>query len=139
MRILCLIVALFAVARGAHADPTLRVIVHPKNPITTLSKQFVADAFLKKRTRWSDDTVIQPVDLPQKHSVRAKFCKAVLDRDVGAVRRYWAQLVFSGRGVPPPDVASEDEVVAYVAKHPGSIGYVTSTVTLTGVKAVGVE
>jgi ABC-type phosphate transport system substrate-binding protein len=117
----------------------VRVIVNPKNPATKVSKQFISDAFLKKRTRWGNDSALQPVDLGQKHSVRARFSRSLLDRDVAAVRRYWAQLVFSGRGVPPPEVSDEDAVIAYVAKNPGAIGYVSASSTLTGVKAVAIE
>ncbi len=117
----------------------VRVIVNAKNPTTRVSKQFVADAFLKKRTRWRGDAAIQPVDLVQKHSVRARFSRSMLDRDVAAVRRYWAQLVFSGRGVPPPEVPDEDAVIEYVAKNSGAIGYVSASATLSGVKAVVVD
>jgi ABC-type phosphate transport system substrate-binding protein len=134
------IAALLAGCGDASAESdSVRVIVNAKNPTTKVSKQFVADAFLKKRTRWGGDSPIQPVDLGQKHSVRAKFSRSVLDRDVAAVRRYWAQLVFSGRGVPPPEVTDEDAVIAYVAKNAGAIGYVSAGATLTGVKAVSIE
>ncbi len=138
--ILVLVVAVFVGwANAMVSSEGVRVIVNAKNPATKLSRQFVADAFLKKRTRWSNESAIQPVDLGQKHEVRAKFSRVVLGRDVGAVRRYWAQLVFSGRGVPPPEVADEDAVVAYVAKNPGAVGYVSTSTTLTGVKAVAIE
>jgi len=135
-----LLAAVFAGCADAAADgDSVRVIVNAKNPTAKVSKQFVADAFLKKRTRWSGDSPIQPVDLGQKHSVRAKFSRSILDRDVSAVRRYWAQLVFSGRGVPPPEVTDEDAVIAYVAKNAGAIGYVSASATLSGVKAVPIE
>jgi ABC-type phosphate transport system substrate-binding protein len=133
------IVALAGCADAVAESGGVRVIVNAKNPATTLSKQFVADAFLKKRTRWRGDDAIQPVDLGQKHSVRARFSRSILERDVAAVRRYWAQLVFSGRGVPPPEVADEDAVIAYVAKNAGAIGYVSASTTLTGVKAVPID
>ncbi|HEY4176061.1 MAG TPA: hypothetical protein VGM90_04490 [Kofleriaceae bacterium] len=132
--------AVLVVAPQAIAeDVRMRVIVHKENPASKLSKQFIADAFLKKRTRWGDDAAIQPVDLGARDGVRAKFSHDVLDRDVTAVKRYWAQLVFSGRGVPPPEVGSEADAVAYVAKHPGAIAYVSSTASLDGVKAITVE
>lgn len=134
--------AILAYATGpttADNEQRVRVIVNADNRITKVSKQFIADAFLKKRTRWGDDSAIQPVDLGQKNAVRSRFTRTYLDRDVSAVRRYWAQLVFSGRGVPPPEVGSEDDVVEYVAKNPGAIGYVSASAQLEGVKAVNVE
>jgi ABC-type phosphate transport system substrate-binding protein len=139
MRAWIVCIALLLAVGNARADERVRVIVHKENPATKLSKQFIADAFLKKRTRWGDDAAIQPVDLGARDGVRAKFSRDVLDRDVTAVKRYWAQLVFSGRGIPPPEVPSEAEAIAYVAKHPGAIAYVSSTATLEGVKAIAVE
>nr|HEX4317950.1 hypothetical protein [Kofleriaceae bacterium] len=129
------------IALRADADPALaiRVIVHAKAPETRLDRRFVSDVFLKKRTRWDDDREILPVDLKQDSRVREKFTHDVLGRDIEAVRRYWAQVVFSGRGVPPPELDSEADVVKYVAGHPGAIGYVSSTAELAGVKAIEVD
>jgi ABC-type phosphate transport system substrate-binding protein len=138
MRWLACLLVLVAVAR-AEPTPGVRVIVNAKNPATRLERRFVADAFLKKRTRWDDDAQIQPVDLGQRSSERAEFSREVLDRDVSSVRRYWAQQVFSGRGVPPPEVSNDADVVHYVAEHPGGIGYVSAAAGLSGVKAVEVE
>lgn len=133
------LVLLLALTDARADDVHVRVIVHKENPTTKLSKQFIADAFLKKRTRWTNDAAIQPVDLGARDSVRAKFSKDVLDRDVTAVKRYWAQLVFSGRGVPPPEVGSEADAVAYVAKHAGAIAYVSTNASLDGVKVIVIE
>jgi ABC-type phosphate transport system substrate-binding protein len=132
---------MIAIAGLAHAEPNgaVRVIINPSNSAVRLDHRFVADAFLKKRTRWDDDHAIQPADLSQKSGVRDRFSRDVLERDVASVRRYWAQQVFSGHGVPPPELASETDVVKYVAAHPGAIGYVGANVALTGVKVVEVE
>jgi len=139
MRAAIIFLVLVAFAARALAEPEIRVIVHAKNPAAKLDKQFVADAFLKKRTRWGNDSAIQVVDLGVKTAARATFSRAMLGRTVDAVRRYWAQLVFSGRGVPPPELGTEADVVAYVAAHPGAIGYVSSGADLVGVKTVEVQ
>jgi len=126
---------------AATAEPAagFRVIVNPANPIDKLDKRVVAEVFLKKRTRWDGDRAIQPVDLGQKSGVRGAFSHDVLGRDVVSVRRYWAQLVFSGRGVPPPELATDGDVVKFVAAHSGAIGYVAAGVALAGVKVVEVD
>jgi ABC-type phosphate transport system substrate-binding protein len=125
----------------ATAEPAggFRVIVNPANPVDKLDRRVVSDAFLKKRTRWEDDRAIQPVDLGQRTSVRGAFSREVLGRDVASVRRYWAQLVFSGRGVPPPELATDGDVVKFVAAHGGAIGYVAAGAALAGVKVVEVD
>ena len=137
-RIVMTMVIVLSVRAGAEPNG-LRVIINSKSSATKLDKRFVADVFLKKRTHWDDAAAIQPIDLGQKSSVREQFSRDVLDRDVASVRRYWAQLVFSGRGVPPPEVGSETEVVKYVAAHAGAIGYVSAGTELKGVKVLEIE
>lgn len=125
----------------ARAEPAagFHVIVNPANPAARLDRRFLSEAFLKKRTRWANDSAIQPVDLGQKSAARAAFSHGVLGRDVVSVRRYWAQQVFSGRGVPPPEFATDSEVIKFVASRKGAIGYVAAGVALDGVKVVEVE
>jgi ABC-type phosphate transport system substrate-binding protein len=135
----CIVLFLIAVTFvTSHAD-VLRVIAHPKTPVSKVDKKFVTDAFLKKRTRWNDDLAIRPVDLGASSSVRRRFSEELLGRTVEAVRRYWSQQVFSGRGVPPPQVSSEDAVVDYVLKNPGAVGYVTESTDVRGAKVIHVR
>ena len=131
-----LVIALLA---GTVTAEEYRVIVNAKNPATSIDKRFLADAFLKKRTRWSNDTVIKPVDQTAKSAARQRFTSSILDRTVAAVRRYWAQVVFSGRGVAPPEVATDADVVKYVANNPGAIGYVGVDADVRGVKVIEVK
>jgi ABC-type phosphate transport system substrate-binding protein len=125
----------------ASAEPggAFRVIVNSANSAVKLDKQFVAEAFLKKRTRWDDDHALRPVDLGQQSGARGAFSHDILGRDVASVRRYWAQQVFSGRGVPPPELATDSDVVKFVAAHSGAIGYVAAGAALAGVKIVEVD
>lgn len=138
---LLVLVSLVVLAPDVRAEPsvTVRVIVSTSITATRLDRQLVSDAFLKKRTRWDDDSAILPVDRRQDSQVRDVFSRKVLRRDVVSVRRYWAQLVFSGRGVPPPELDSDQQVVKYVSSHPGAIGYVSSAAELSGVHVVEVE
>lgn len=124
---------------AAPAPPPYRVIVNAKNPVTRLPRKLVTEAMLKKTTRWSDGSVIKPVDLVPDSSVRRVFSEEVLKRSVESVRAYWQQIVFSGRDVPPPELANDAEVVKFVASHDGALGYVSGAATLDGVKAVVVE
>ncbi len=133
-------VLVLAPIRGASADspqpPPFVVIVHPDNPHPSLERGFVAEAFLKKTTRWPNGDVIKPVDLQPDSPVREKFSNAVLKRSVAAVKSYWQQIIFAGRDVPPPELASEDEIVKYVPGHANAIGYVSGRVRLGDVRVV---
>jgi hypothetical protein len=108
----------------AREAPEFLVIAHAANPYREVSEQFVAEAMLKKTTRWSHGENIRPVDLPATSPVRQRFSRRVLKRSVAAVRSYWQQRIFTGRDVPPPELDSDEAVVRYVSKHVGAIGYV---------------
>jgi ABC-type phosphate transport system substrate-binding protein len=139
MQALALILAMscaLAFAQTAIPAPPYRVIVNPRNSIGQVARSFLADAFLKKTTRWRNGEVILPVDLGGDSPTRRKFTEEVLSRSVAAVRNYWQQLIFSGRDIPPPELDTEQEVVLYVLKHPGAVGYVSGTAEIGGAKVL---
>lgn len=127
---------LVSLAAGQPA-PTLQVIVNATNPIVSLSREQVADLFLKRVTRWSDGTPVAPVDHSAASILRAAFCREVIGRPLSAVKAYWEERVFSGRAAPPEIKATSEAVVAFVEANPGAIGYVPTGVMLPGgVKAL---
>jgi ABC-type phosphate transport system substrate-binding protein len=131
--------ALHIAASSAAPGVSFRVVVNPSNPSNAVERRFLAEAFLKKTTRWADGSTIRPVDLNGESPVRQKFSEDVLGRSVVAVKNYWQQIVFSGRDLPPPELDTDDEVVRYVAKHDGAIGYVSGVVNVEHVKIVTVR
>lgn len=126
-------------AEPSRPAPAYRVIVNPKNAVTAVDRQFLEDAFFKRVTRWPDARVIRPADLHTKSTARSRFSREILDRSVAAVRAYWQQRVFSGRGVPPPEFGTEEQVVQYVLQHEGAVGYVSADADLKGSKLIAVR
>jgi ABC-type phosphate transport system substrate-binding protein len=115
-----------------------RVVVHPDNPIDSVDRKVLADAFLKKVSRWPDNELIRPVDRADSE-VRDRFSLEVVGRSVAAVRSYWQQLIFSGRGVPPPELDGDEAVLKYVLKHRGAVGYVSAGADVGRAKVVAVK
>jgi len=112
------------------------LVAQRENPESALSRDFLSDAFLKKTTRWGTGDAIRPVDQRADSPVRAAFSASVLRRSVAAVRSYWQQRIFSGRGVPPPEVESDLAVIRYVREHPGAVGYVSGQADTREVKVL---
>jgi ABC-type phosphate transport system substrate-binding protein len=128
----------------AHAETTapgdFRVIVNVHNPAGSAAREFLADVFLKRASRWESGEPARPVDLRPDSGARRAFSLGILKRPVAAVRRYWQQRIFSGRDVPPPELDSDESVTRYVATHAGAIGYVSFSVQLgDGVKVLSVR
>jgi ABC-type phosphate transport system substrate-binding protein len=125
------------VARASETTPAaFVVVVNGQNATTSMSREFLAHAFLKKVSHWDGGEVIRPVDQRADSSVRGAFSGDVLRRTVGAVRSYWQQRIFSGGELPPPELDSDEAVVRYVAKYPGAVGYVSPSAKLGDTKAI---
>jgi ABC-type phosphate transport system substrate-binding protein len=113
-----------AAVRGRAED--FKVIVHPSNPAASVSRGQLAAIFLRKSAQWPNGTPAQPVDRTEDAQVREGFSKEMLGRSASAVKSYWVQRLFSGRGLPPPEKPSEAEVLDYVGSHAGAVGYAES-------------
>ena len=136
------VVAAFALRAGdsrATGASAWRVIVNPSNPASSVERRFLADVFLKKVTRWPTGDGVRPVDLREEATARQRFSEDVIERSVASVKSYWAQLVFSGRDVPPPELDNDEEVVRFVLKNAGAVGYVSPGAALDRAKALNVR
>ena len=114
-----------AAERVHKRDDDFAIVVSALNPTPSMPREQVARMFLKKVSRWPSGEVALPVDLPADAPVRATFTRMVLVRTVASVRAYWQQRIFSGREVPPPEEASEADVLEYVRTHPSAIAYIS--------------
>jgi hypothetical protein len=126
-------------ALAADAPSPFRVVAHRDVPGASVSREFLANVFLKNISRWPDNQAIRPVDLRMDTAARKAFSEAVLRRSLSAVKAYWQQRIFSGRGVPPPALDSDQAIIDYVASHPGAVGYISGTTPVATVKVMTVK
>ena len=142
IRSLSLIVALLALAAPLFAQARQSkyvIIVRADCPIASAERAFIEQVFLKKITHWGNDEVIRPVDLTATSPVRQRFTEEMLGKSVEAVTSYWQQRIFSGRDLPPPEMANDEELIQYVQQHRGAIGYVANGTALGGLRILTVE
>jgi ABC-type phosphate transport system substrate-binding protein len=133
------IAAAFALLLGVSAlaaEPSFKVIIHDSNPVRSMSRADVASLFLRKKTQWPSGAHATPVDLSDSSAARAAFSQAVLQKSVSGVKSYWRHLVFAGRGVPPSEKSSEQDVVQVVKSDPNAIGYVSGAADLSGTRVL---
>lgn len=123
---------------GFAAQENYIVIVHPDNTSSALSKGKISQLLLKKSSRWDDGLSAEPIDLDAKSPTREAMSRDVHGRSVNSIKSYWQRQIFSGRSVPPPEVGSDADVIAFVSSNPGGIGYVSASASLSGVKAITV-
>jgi ABC-type phosphate transport system substrate-binding protein len=124
------------VPSGATAGP-FTIVVNASRP-ATLTREQVAEIFMKRAVRWSDGTPVTPFDLSVQDPTRQVFSKEVLGQSSDAIVSYWQHQLFTGR-VKPPLVKTPTDLLQVVASTPGAIGYVSEGTELPeGVKAVTV-
>lgn len=116
-----------------------RVVVHPDNPVDALTQAELSRLFLKKVTTWPEGGKVEPVDQIDAAPVRSAFSSAIHGRQVSAIKAYWNKVIFSGRGLPPPELEGDREIVAFVRSHPRGIGYVSSGTDTSALKVLRVE
>jgi ABC-type phosphate transport system substrate-binding protein len=81
-----------------------------------------------------------PVDQSGTSAVRNAFSQSVLGMPVAAAVQYWQKQMFDTNPLRPPPVKGSDaDVIAFVAKNEGAVGYVSRAVVLpAGVKAIAI-
>ena len=141
-RILAIIAALavLLIIRGPSQaqEPGYRVIVHNDNPTSTVAKSKLSQYFLRKDLKWEHGTSVDPVDLGGDSSVREAFSLDVHGRSVSSIEKFWQRQIFSGRGVPPPEVGGDRQAIDHVRNNAGAIGYVSPQAAVDQVKVLTV-
>jgi ABC-type phosphate transport system substrate-binding protein len=126
-------------APAASRGEGFRIVVNGEHPGDAVTRQVLADVFLRRATRWSDGGPIQVVDQSLKSEVRVEFTEEVLELTSMAVMSYWQQQLLRGGERPPAVKPSDAEVLEFVAKTRGAIGYVSAEAeALEGVKVLEV-
>lgn len=134
---LILLLAFPSMATLIQAGDSVKVIVHPSNPISTLKKSQVSSYFLKKATSWDSGRKVLPVDQNETSQVRISFTEEIHGKEVHSVLSYWQKQIFSGRDVPPVEKNSDREVIAFVRENADAIGYVSEGAAASdGIKVV---
>src|SRR5258708_36484289 len=74
--------AFVAVVSADGRPPAYRVIVNPANDASSVDREFLADAFLKKATTWPTSETIRPADLAGSSPGPRQFSNHVPPRTV---------------------------------------------------------
>jgi hypothetical protein len=120
-------------------EAAFKVNGNENNPVTTVKPKVPSDMFLKKTGKWENGLEIRPVDLKDSSPLRDSFSRQVHQRTVSSFQAYWQRQIFSGRDVPPPEKATDDDVITYVGVHAGAVGYVSPNAKLVKVKVLTVQ
>ena len=115
----------------------VKVIANASVKADTISAAELKHVFLEEKNSLADGTHVEPV-LQKSGPVHEAFLQAYLGRSADDLQMYYRTLVFTGRGFTPKALGSDGEVVAYVARTRGAIGYVSSAASVGGVRTLAI-
>ncbi len=127
-------VFVFMASPAIHAAD-VKVIANPSIEVSSVSTEEIRNVFLETKTSLSDGSRAEPV-LAKGGPTHEAFLKKVIGRTDPSLQVYYRSLVFTGKAAMPKSFANDDDVVRYVAKTKGAIGYVSAETSTEGVKTL---
>lgn len=120
-RILITLIGCLCAVSAFAADEGFAVIAHPglaKTDLATLQRLYAGRALSV------GEVSAIPVNLSSGSPLRQLFLQTVMGQSEDQYVAYWLVRRYVGKGAPPLELNTVEEVVAHVAAMPGALGYV---------------
>ena len=131
---LAVMLAMWVVAAPGAALAGDFIVVVNKASTVKVDKAMVTKIYQGDLRSWPDGTPVAAFDQAENSPIRASFCTDVIGKSVANLRALWAQMVFSGKALPPKQLASDDEVKKAVSGAKGGVGYIKASAIDDSVK-----
>jgi hypothetical protein len=130
-----LLLAVMAASPGAPvlANNNIVVIGHagvPRIDTATVQRPYTGRAIE------ADGTPVQVINLPAGHALRLRFLSSYLQTDDERYRAYWTVRRHVGKGIPPREIDNPADLIEFVMKTPGAVGYADATQLKAGVNVI---
>jgi TonB family protein len=138
--LVCLLITVgFIIAAVMNVAPgDVKIICNVSVRADSISAGELKSVFLLQRRTLKDDSPVVPV-LEKSGDAHEAFLRQYLDRGSEEMQTYYQRLVFTGKRSMPKELNSDTEVVPYVARTRGAIGYVSDVAATEGVKVLVVS
>jgi ABC-type phosphate transport system substrate-binding protein len=138
MKSLYLFLALLTISAASATAADIKVIANSSVGATSVSSDELKGVFLATKSSLSDGSHVEPV-LLKGGAVHEAFLKDYVGKTDSGLETYYRSLVFTGKGSMPKQFATDAEVVAFVEKTKGAIGYVAAATASGSAKVLEVK
>jgi ABC-type phosphate transport system substrate-binding protein len=135
---LLIFVALLAFAASARARAQVLIIANDSVAASDISHAELREVFTGAASQIKGAAQVVPV-LLREGPVHEEFLSTYVGKSDAAFRAGWRSLLFSGQNTMPKTLSSDADVVEYVARTRGAIGYITHSSPHSGVKTLTVR
>jgi TonB family protein len=115
----------------------VKIIANLSVKANSISTGELRGVFLADRTSLKDGSHVEPV-FERSGPAHEIFLREFLRESNESLQSHYGALVFTGKAAMPKSFNSDDEVLAYVARTRGAIGYVRDSAGTEGVKVLAV-
>lgn len=133
---LSLVLVSLTIAGSALAAAVL--VANPSVPVDELSHGDVQKVYLGKKGNWSDGSRIV-LSMLKGGDVSAEFLKTNVKKSQKQFGTFWKKAVFSGTGEMPADFDTEADLLMFVSRTPGAVGYVDEANVNDTVKVITIK
>lgn len=105
---------------GAKATESVVIIGHSDVPNVT---QDAVQKLFTGRTVAIDGVLVTPVNAQSGAQLRADFLQTFLNQTEEKYQAYWTVRQFVGKGRPPRNLTSTEEIIKFVRTTKGAVGY----------------
>jgi ABC-type phosphate transport system substrate-binding protein len=116
----------------------VRIAVNASSPLTVIQKSTLTKIYLNGKSRWDQGGTITPCIL-KYGPAHEEFLSKYISKSPHQFRTFWKKQVFTGKGSMPKEFSSENELLSYIANHPGSIGYISDAETSEQIKILTIS
>jgi ABC-type phosphate transport system substrate-binding protein len=124
-----------AILFGSPVTHAVEVITNITADTASITTSQLRRIYSMRQVRWSNGVPITIFVLSSTNVIHQRFCKETLRLFPYQLDRIWNKLTFSGMGVSPTIMESEDELIKAVKSTTGAIGYIEN---MDGVSDVNV-
>lgn len=128
IRSLVMLASLLSITIPAFAE--LVIVVNPQNDTKSMSSSQIAQYFLGGSVQFT------PIEQANGSPIRLEFYKKVLEKEPPQVQAIWARIVFTGKGKPPRELKTSDEIKKAIRENVNAIGYIEKTAVDDSVKVI---
>lgn len=115
------------------------VIANASVAVDTLTISQLRRIYAIRYHHWPDNQQIHVFSYSSEQSIFQQFCQQKIAIFPYQLEKVWDKLLFSGMGVPPITVFSEQEMLNAVSKTPGAIGYLSEMPASTLDNIIAIE
>ncbi len=124
---------------GSPTISAVEVITNNSADIASIKTTQLRRIYSMRQVKWANGVPITIFVLSSTTKIHQQFCKETLRLFPYQLDRIWNKLTFSGMGIAPTIVSSEQELIQAVKSTTGAIGYIENINEVSDVNRLEID